>query len=145
MQLGFDSLERRSVCIYPGEQCTCMYLAEKSACQLQRIGMQHTRWHCHLSLLCILRAIASGSILSPPVKDPTVCPLGLGGREGSRGGPGFFFLSRSSLKAPPRMVPPFFSSAVICMHMQVASLTSTPHYRNLGCCLRVQLLLTQCH
>jgi len=73
----------------------------------------------HRSLLCILRAIASGSILSPPVNDPTVCPLGLGGKDGSRAGPGFFFLSLINLMAPPRMVPPDFSKAVIYTGSQV--------------------------
>lgn len=63
------------------------------------------------------------------MKDPTVWPLGLGGKEGSRGGPGFFFLSRNSLKAPPRMVPPFFSSAVICMCTWVSILNSRKRRR----------------
>ena len=98
-----------------------------------RSSMQHWRWYQHLSLLCILRAIASGSILRPPVKDPTVWPFGLGGSEGSRGGPGFFFLSRSSLKAPPRMVPPFFSSAVICMQMHMLRMYNVMAFRGHAC------------
>lgn len=63
------------VLIAPRDRNVCMHVGEKSACQPQismTLSCRNTRWHCHLSLLCILWAIASGSILSPPVKDPTV-------------------------------------------------------------------------
>jgi hypothetical protein len=53
--------------------------------------------------------IASGSVFRPLLNDPTVCPLGLGGRRGSRVAGGLPLLSWNNLRAPPTREPPFFS------------------------------------
>ena len=64
-------------------------------------------------------AMARGSVCRPLRKLPTVWPLGLGGRAGSRGGGGLRLRSCISLSTPPMMLPPFFSRSYTCTDSQV--------------------------
>jgi len=59
--------------------------------------------------------MASGSICSPSLKEPTVWPAGLGGKRASRAGGGLAFFSCISFSTPAMMLPPFFSRSYTCM------------------------------
>ena len=68
-------------------------------------------------LICFWRflAMASGSICSPSLKEPTVWPAGLGGKRASLAGGGLAFFSCIILSTPAMMLPPFFSRSYTCM------------------------------